>query len=107
MISKLTIPFNMDKEVGQAMIDMTAKAIVSGQQYIRIYKDNAAQAYTVQLMKYTENYPAHKPSADKTIYQGEDAKNMAFAYYMAWLNLDCTPVEWFVFDGVYYVEDCC
>lgn len=107
MISKLTIPFDMDKTVGQNMIDMTAKEIESGENYMRITIDNNAQAFIIQLMKYTESYPAHKPSADKTVYQGEDAQNMAVAYYISLFNFECTPVEWFVWDGVYYVEDCC
>lgn len=107
MIAKLTIPFDMDKEVGQTMIDMTAKGIETGENYMKITKDDNVQAYIIQLMKYTDSYPAHKPTTNKTIYEGEDAKNMAFTYYMSWLNLECTPVEWFVWDGVYYVEDCC
>lgn len=107
MLSRLTIPFDIDEKVGQAMINITAEGIASGDNYIKIKRDETAQAYIIQLMKYTDSYPAHKPSANKTVYEGKDAQNMAIAYYTAWLNLDCTPVEWFAFNGVYYVEDCC
>ena len=107
MISSMEIPFDLDNDVAKTMMDVTASALVDGETYIRISKNTDAQVYRIQLMKYTTDYPAHKPTADKTIYEGTDAKNMAFAYYMGLLNIPCAPVEWFVFNGVYYVEDCC
>lgn len=107
MISKVTFPFNMDETVAQSIIDINVQGIATGENYIRITKDDAAQVFIMELMKYTTTYPAHEPSADKTIYEGTDAEIMSIMYYAAWLNLECTPVEWFVWNGVYYVEDCC
>ena len=107
LISKVTFPFNMDKNVTQSIIDINVQGIATGENYIRITKDNAAQVFVMELMKYTPTYPAHEPTTNKTVYEGTDAEIMSVMYYAAWLNLECTPVEWFVWDGVYYVEDCC
>lgn len=107
MLISIEVLFNQDNEMLKTMMDYTIIGPEEGVRYIKVTKNNAAEKYIVQVMRYTDSYPAYKPSKDRIIYKGEDAKNIAFEDITNLFTTECTFIEWLVFDDVYYVEAGC
>lgn len=110
LISSLEIPYGTDMSALDPIISLYVNMMKNENNtyYIRVSHQIESMNYKIQFIKYTSNYPAHQPNTDKTLYEGGDAQNMALTVTVAWLiNWECHPIEFFNWEGVWYVEDCC
>lgn len=107
MISSLELPYNTGKDNMIMAIVLNSKFLHLEESYMRITKNESSKLFNIKVFKYSKDFPAHKPSADRTLYSVDGNLPLRDIYGVAPL-LDKTiyPIECYHFEGVFYIEDC-